>query len=114
MSKIKPLAIIQSMSGKVCGHSDMYFRTNKVTGQTFTAKLCYPYTGEASQLQEQTRSRFAKVTAAVRTRLSELSVNDKKALVAEYKSQHKIGSLFGYAMHKWDNEYDQSGDLIGD
>jgi hypothetical protein len=92
----------------------MYFRTNKVTGQTFTAKLCYPYTGPASEQQGFARDRFAKVTAAVRTRLSELSVNDKKALVAEYKSQHKIGSLFGYAMHKWDNEYDQSGDLIGD
>ena len=27
MAKIRPIATIESMSGKVCKHSDMYFRT---------------------------------------------------------------------------------------
>ena len=37
----------------------------------------------------------------------------KEALEAEYKSQTKYGSLFGYAMHKLNGTYDQNGDLIG-
>ena len=114
MARVKPLATIQSMSGKVCIHSDMYFRTNKVTGKTFTAKLCNPYDGGSSEPQTLNRGRFTKVTAAVRTRLSEMTVSERKAFEAEYKAQHKIGSLFGYATHKWNDEYDANGDIIGD
>ena len=25
MSQVKPMGLIESMSGKICGHSDMYF-----------------------------------------------------------------------------------------
>jgi len=32
--------------------------------------------------------------------------------LAEYKAQHAYGSLFGYAMHKLNGNYDQNGDLI--
>ena len=42
MAEIKPMALIESMRKKVCMHSDVYFRTNKQTGKTFTGKLCYP------------------------------------------------------------------------
>ena len=114
MAKIKPLATIESMSGRVCVHSDMYFRTNKVTGKTFTGKLCNPYKGPATEPQSQNRTRFGAVSAAIRQRIADLTVQDRKALEAEYKSQHKIGSLFGYAMHKWNDEYDEHGALIGD
>jgi hypothetical protein len=36
----------------------------------------------------------------------------KTQLVAEYNAQNKIGTLFGYAMHKLNGNYDQNGDLI--
>ena len=36
MAEIKPMALIESMRKKVCMHSDVYFRTNKQTGKTFT------------------------------------------------------------------------------
>ena len=32
MAEIKPMALIESMKKKVCMHSDVYFRTNKRTG----------------------------------------------------------------------------------
>ena len=57
------------------------------------------------------RARFAKVQAAVRAILAGNS-EQKAALVAEYKAQNKIGSLFGYAMKKLNGNYDQNGDLI--
>ena len=99
MALIKPIALIESMRKKVCMHSDVYFRTNKQTGKTFTGKLCYP------------SNHFAKVVAAVRAILADPT--EKAKLKAEFKSQTKIGSLFGYAMHKLNSQYDQNGDKIG-
>ena len=111
MAKIKPMALIESMSKKVCEHSDVYFRTNKQTGATYTGKLCNPSTKEPSASQTAAKARFAKVVAAVRTILNDPT--EKAKLKAEFKAQTKIGSLFGYAMHKLNGNYDANGDLIG-
>ena len=112
MAKIKPMALIESMSKKVCEHSDVYFRTNKQTGVTYSGKLCYPSDKPDSANQTAAKARFAKVVAAVRTILNDPT--EKAKLQAEYKSQHRIGSLFGYAMKKLNGNYDANGDLIGD
>ena len=112
MAEIKPMALIESMKKKVCGHSDVYFRTNKKTGKTLTGKLCNPSTKEPSAAQIKAKARFAKVSAAVRTVLE--NPTEKAKLEAEYKSQTKIGSLFGYAMHKLNSQYDENGDKIGE
>ena len=106
------MALVESMSQKVCMHSDVYFRTNKVTGQVYTGKLCNPFTGEPSEDQKTAMSRFGKVSVAVRARLAAMSADDKTALVKAFKSQTKIGSLFGYAFKAWNSEYDENGDLI--
>ena len=113
MAEIKPMELIKSMSKKVCDHSDVYFRTNKKTGKVTTGKLCNPSTKEPSVNQTAARARFAKVSAAVRAILAGTS-EQKTALVAEYNAQHKIGTLFGYAMSKLNGNYDASGDPIGD
>ena len=113
MSEIKPMALIQSMRKKVCMHSDVYFRTNKQTGKTTTGKLCNPSTKEPSAAQTAAKARFAKVSAAVRAILAGSS-EQKTELVSAYKAQNKIGSLFGYAMHKLNDQYDANGDPIGD
>ncbi len=112
MAQIKPMALIESMKKKVCMHSDVYFRTNKKTGKVYTGKLCNPSTKEPSAAQTAAKARFAKVSAAVRAILAGSS-EQKTALVAEYRKQTRIGSLFGYAMHKLNDQYDASGDPIG-
>ncbi len=112
MALIKPMALIESMKKKVCMHSDVYFRTNKKTGKVYTGKLCNPSTKEPSAAQIKAKERFAKVSAAVRTVLE--NPTEKAKLEAEYKSQTKIGSLFGYAMHKLNGNYDENGDKIGE
>ena len=112
MAEIKPMVLIDSMSKKVCMHSDVYFRTNKQTGKTTTGKLCNPSDAEPTANQIKAKARFAKVVAAVRTILSDST--EKAKLKAEYKRQTEIGSLFGYAMHKLSPNYDENGDLIGD
>ena len=110
MAEIKPMALIESMRKKVCMHSDVYFRTNRQTGKVTTGKLCNPSTKADSVNQTKAKSRFAKVVAAVRTILSDAT--EKAKLEKEFKAQTKIGSLFGYAMHKLNPNYDQNGDLI--
>ena len=105
------MALVESMSKKVCMHSDVYFRTNKKTGKVYTGKLCNPSTKEPSENQVKAKARFAKVQAAVRAILAGTS-EQKTQLVAEYNAQNKIGTLFGYAMHKLNGNYDQNGDLI--
>ena len=112
MAEIKPLALIESMRKKICMHSDVYFRTNKQTGKTTTGKLCNPSDKAPSVQQIAARARFSKVAAAVRTILADPT--EKAKLLAEFKSQTKYGSLFGYAMHKLNGNYDANGDLIDD
>ena len=111
MALIKPMALIESMKKKVCMHSDVYFRTNKQTGKTTTGKLCNPSTKAPSAAQIAAKKRFAKVAAAIRVILADPT--EKAKLQAEYKTQTKYGSLFGYAMHKLNGNYDENGDLIG-
>ena len=111
MAFIKPMALIESMRKKVCMHSDVYFRVNKQTGLTTTGKLCNPSEKAPSAAQTAVRERFTKVQAAVRTILNDST--EKAKLMAEFKAQHKYGSLFGYAMHKLNGNYDENGDLIG-
>ena len=111
MAQIKPMALIESMKKKVCMHSDVYFRTNKKTGKVYTGKLCNPSTKEPSAAQTAAKARFAKVSAAVRAILAGTS-EQKASLAAAYKAQHKVGSLFGYAMKVLNGNYDANGDLI--
>lgn len=111
MAEIKAMALIESMRKKVCEHSDVYFRTNRRTGKVTTGKLCYPSEKAPSAAQVAAKARFAKVAAAVRAILADPT--EKAKLEAEYKSQIKYGSLFGYAMHKLNGNYDENGDKIG-
>jgi len=110
MAEIKPMALIESMKKKVCEHSDVYFRTNKQTGKVYTGKLCNPSTKAPSAAQTKVKERFAKVQAAVRLILEDAT--EKAKLQAEFRAQRKYGSLFGYAMHKLNGNYDENGDLI--
>ena len=111
MAEIKPMALIETMKKKVCEHSDVYFRVNKQTGKVTTGKLCNPSTKPDSAAQTAAKNRFKKVQAAVRTILADAT--EKAKLQAEFKAQHTYGSLFGYAMHKLNSNYDENGDLIG-
>ena len=112
MAEIKPMALIESMKKKVCEHSDVYFRVNKQTGKVTTGKMCYPSTKPDSADQIKAKDRFKKVQAAVRTILADAT--EKAKLQAEYKAQHTYGSLFGYAMHKLNSNYDSDGNKIGE
>ena len=110
MASINPISTIKSMSGKVCEHSDMYFRTNKQTLKTVTGKICNPSDAEPTEAQLKVQNRFAKITDAARAIMAD---PDQRAIYEPaYKKQHRIGSLLGYIIKRIKNQYDENGDLI--
>ena len=110
MSKIKPIAIVESMSGKVCQHSDMYFRTNRQTSEVSTGKLCNPSDAEPTEAQIKVQTRFTKLGDAARAILAD--PEQRAQYETAYKAQHRIGSLLGYVIKKIKNQYDENGDPI--
>ena len=112
MAKINPMALVDNMSGKVCEHSNVSFRTIKQTGAVYSQKLCHPFEGEPSSDQIAKRNRFANVAKAVRLRLANETAEEVIALKKAFRAQHKVGSLFGFAFAKWNSQYDATGALI--
>lgn len=110
MSKIKPIAIVESMSGKICQHSDMYFRTNRQTGKVYTGKICNPSEADPTEAQVKVQNRFTKLTNAARAIIADPEQRTKYDTA--YKAQHKIGSLLGYVVKQIKNQYDENGDPI--
>ena len=110
MSKIRPISIIQSMSGKVCEHSDMYFRTNRQTQAVYTGKICAPSDAEPTEAQLKTQTRFTKLSEAARLIIADPEQRSKYEKA--YKKQHRIGSLLGYIITRIKHLYDENGDLI--
>jgi len=108
MSKIKPMALVESMSGKVCEHSDVYFRTNKRTGAVTSGKLCNPYQGEPTTQQTAARTLFASAVASAKAVMAATSTDTdqtkyakKVAYEAAYAADRKFaGTLFNFVMKK--------------
>lgn len=96
MSQIKPMGLVESMSGKLCGHSDMYFfRKN---GKVFSGKICNPSKKEptAAQLAKQAKFRTARTNTA--TALADAT--QRATYETAFKNQKKYYSLYGYVFAK--------------
>ena len=110
MAKIKPIDTVKSMSGKVCEHSDIYFRTNKQTDKVVTGKLCNPSEAEPTEAQLKVQTRFAKLADAARIILADPEQRTKYETA--YRKQRRVGSLLGYVIKKIKSQYDENGELI--
>ena len=49
MALIKPMILVEKLSGKVCGHSNTYFAERY--GTQYTGTICNPFTGEPTDKQ---------------------------------------------------------------
>ena len=110
MATIRPIETVKSMSGKVCEHSDMYFRTNKQTDKVVTGKLCNPSEAEPSEAQLKVQTRFTKLNEAARAILADPEQRAKYETA--YRKQRRVGSLLGYVIKKIKSQYDENGELI--
>lgn len=110
MATIKPIDTVKSMSGKVCEHSDIYFRSNKQTDKVVTGKICNPSEAEPSEAQIRVQNRFAKLADAARAILADPEQRTKYETA--YRKQRRVGSLLGYVIKKIKSQYDENGDPI--
>lgn len=113
MSKIKPMGLVESMSGKICEHSNIYFRTNKRTGAVCSGKLCNPYTGEPSTNQLAVRTKFKTAIASAKAILKATATDTEnyaklQTYTAAYKANRSFpGTLFNFITKK---EYEAAED----
>lgn len=103
MSQVKPMGLVESLSGKLCSHSDLYFfRKN---GKVFSGKMCYPSTKEPSANQLAQRTKFATARANAKTAIAD--TEQKAAYLAAFKKQKKYADFNGYVFAM---EYAKLGD----
>lgn len=86
------MILIDSMSGKVCSHSDTYFAVRNGTQYTGTRcnKRTTPFT--EAELKNQTKFKSAHTAAVTRLRDASQHAND----IAAFKQQKKYKTLLGY------------------
>ena len=105
MAKYIPIDTINSMSGKVCEHSDIYFAKRGNT--LYTGKRCNPRDLDKkpySEAELARQSKFAQVRAAIKA----LTPEQKEEYQTAYeKNPGKYTTLNGYIFAK---EYAKIGE----
>ena len=90
MAKLKPMILVDRLSGKVCSHSNTYFAERY--GTQYTGTICKPFTGEPTDKQIANRQKFADTYAA----MAALTEEQRDAYKEAFKKQKKYRSLRGY------------------
>ena len=90
MSKLKPMILIERLSGKVCGHSNTYFAERN--GTQYTGTICNPYKGEPTAKQLAVRARFTATVEAINALTEEQLAEYEN----NFKKQKKYRTLRGY------------------
>ena len=102
MAKIIPMDLLSSLSGKVCGHSDISFAKKGKT--QYTMKRCNPRTTPYTEAELARQEKFAQVRANIKA----LSEEQKAEYAAQFKKYPgKYTTLNGYICAK---EYEKLGE----
>jgi hypothetical protein len=101
MAKIEPMDLVKSLSGKLCGHSDISFAKKGDT--QYTMKRCNKRTSAPSEAELSQRTKFAAISAAVNARVK---ANDPADLAA-FKAQKKYKTLRKYLWQLESQTYEQ-------
>ena len=97
MAKIQPMDLVKSLSGKLCGHSDISFAKKGDT--QYTMKRCNKRTSEPTEAELAQRAKFAAVNA-------QLKANDPADLAA-FKAQKKYKTMRKYLWQLETEKYEQ-------
>ncbi len=92
MARYVPIELIQSLSGKVCEHSDTYFARRNNT--LYTVKRCNTRTKPFTEAEKQRQSNFK--TAAANTTAALADENKRTTYQEQFKNQRKYATLRGY------------------
>lgn len=111
MTKVKPIACISSISGKLVRNEDVYLATNRKTGRMYGVHVVHPYHGPWSEKQVAHRKAFAQrsKTASEWLRRNDPNRNggtatdEYRAMKRKYDAQHKIGNVFAFVAKHYEN-----------
>ena len=101
MAKIEPMDLVKSLSGKLCGHSDISFAKKGDT--QYTMKRCNKRTSAPSEAELSQRTKFAAISAAVNARVKAKDPAD----LAAFKAQKKYKTLRKYLWQLETESYEQ-------
>ena len=102
MAKIIPMDLLSSLSGKVCGHSDISFAKKGKT--QYTMKRCNPRTTPYTEAELARQEKYAQLRANIKA----LSEEQKAEYAAQFKKYPgKYTTLNGYIFAK---EYEKIGE----
>ena len=87
MAKITPMDLVKSMTGKICGHSDISFAKRGNT--QYTMKRCNKRTTPFSEQELAHQARFKAVAASTAARVKAADPAD----VTAFESQKKYKSF---------------------
>ena len=90
MAKYTPMDLIKSMSGKLCGHSDVSFAKRGNT--LYTQKRCNPRTSPFSEKELAQQAKFKAVAASTAARVKTAAPEDMTA----FKAQKKYDNFRSY------------------
>ena len=90
MAKYTPMDLIKSMSGKICGHSDISFAKRGDT--LYTQKRCNQRTSPYSEQELAHQAKFKAVAASTAARVKAADPAD----VTAFESQKKYKSFRSY------------------
>ena len=93
MAKFIPMELLHSLSGKLCGHSNIFF-ANKKWGTRYTVKVCNPRTKPFTAAELARQAKFK----AAHDALLALTEQEKAAYLAAFKEQTKYKTLNGYIL----------------
>jgi len=102
MAKYVPMDMLKSLSGKVCGHSDMYFANRG--NSKYTGKICNPRTKAFTSAELARQTMFATAIANAKTILHATSADPTNyAKLTAYQTQHDAqpaprGNLYNFIM----------------
>lgn len=92
MAKYVPMDLLQSLHGKVCGHSDVYFAERN--GTRYTGKICNPRTSAPTEGEIAAREKFGSVSGKVKTAMA--SPTEAAKYTAAFRKQNRYKTLRGY------------------
>jgi len=98
------MSLIETMSGKVCMHSDVYFRTNKRNGNVSTGKLCNPSDAPATNGQIIVRNNFKTAVTNAKAILAATAsdtVQTNYTKLVAYRASYKANPTFGGTLYNW-------------
>lgn len=92
MAFFQPNDLLNSLRGKVCGHSDLYYVEKY--GTKYTAKICHPRTAPYSASELALQDKFRTVTASTLTALADPT--ERAKYEAAFRKQKRYKTLRGY------------------